>query len=168
MATSMAARFCPFSRFSSGHDRSGAAGHVAWRDAVEREDERILAADVAAAETRESASAARRRPHDVIFRDVSDHSTASEGATTAPVKVEPVVPVRRTEWYSPAAVGRELEQNEVIAPGATEHEPTAARGALHQHLVELADPRDVLAAGVGAHRLDEPLQPVRGDSRRAT
>jgi hypothetical protein len=32
----------------------------------------------------------------MIFYQVLDHSSASAGVTTEPVKVEPVVPVRRT------------------------------------------------------------------------
>ena len=96
IATSMAARLCSFSRLTSVTTDPGAGGDVARRHPVEREHQRVVPADLAAAEIGEV------RPHrlvglrDVVFQTISDHRTARAGVTTAPVNVEPVVPVSRT------------------------------------------------------------------------
>src|SRR5690606_11632584 len=93
-----------------GDDRPLLRTDVARRDPVERIDVGIRPADIAAAEVGEVASQLVVRRKDVLFDEVSDHTTASwlgAPATGVPVKVEPVVPVRRTVWYSPTdACGR--------------------------------------------------------------
>ena len=84
-----------------GDDRTRQTGDVPRRDAVEGENEGVVATNLAAAECGKMRPQGVVRRNDVLLRDVSYHNTANEGAATAPVKVEPVVPVRRTEWYSP-------------------------------------------------------------------
>src|SRR6185295_2470989 len=75
--------------------------HVAWRDPVQGKHHGVLSADLAAAELGEMGTERIVRPDHVVFREVANHTTARAGATTAPVKVEPVVPVSRTWWYCP-------------------------------------------------------------------
>ena len=54
----------------------------------------------------------------------------------------------------------ELEQDELVAPGAPQHEITPTRGTLDQHFVHPPDPAGILAPGDLAHPLDEPVEPV--------
>ena len=79
-----------------GHNRSRHAGDVPRWDAVEGIDEGVVATDLAAAEFGEMRPQRIVGGDDVLFRHVSNHNTANEAVATAPVKVEPVVPVRRT------------------------------------------------------------------------
>jgi hypothetical protein len=47
----------------------------------------------------------------------------------------------------------------VVGSGAGQHELSPLSRVLHQYLVGLTNPSHVLAADVGANRLDQPSQP---------
>src|SRR4051812_20343749 len=78
------------------HYRPFPAGDVSRRNPVEREGQHIVAAELAATEGRKMGPQGFVGRENVILDQVLDHSTASDGWTTEPVNVEPVVPVRRT------------------------------------------------------------------------
>ena len=71
-------------------------GDIAGRDPVEGVDQHVLAADLATAEFGETRSYPRVRLAHMCLDEVPDHNTTSPAPAGAPVKVEPVVPVRRT------------------------------------------------------------------------
>ena len=96
---------------------------------------------------------------DVILHQVPDHRTASCGRTTAPVNVDPVVPVSRTGVVLAHGAGGRSSSTSWLPRVRAEHEIAAPGRPLDQHLVGLAHPGDVLAANVGPHRVDEPLEP---------
>ncbi len=87
-----------------GDDGAFPARYVPGRDPVQGEGEHILPAEIAPAECGEMWSQGLVRRGDVIFHQILDHRTANAGGTTAPaettepVKVDPVLPVRRTWW----------------------------------------------------------------------
>src|SRR6266511_2113513 len=76
-------------------------GDVSGRNPIQGEYQGVGPAGVATAEVGEMRTHGLVGRGDVLFDQVVDHRTASAGVTTAPVNVEPVVPVRRTVWYSP-------------------------------------------------------------------
>ena len=90
--TSMAARLCSFSKLTSvTTDRD-----VPRWDPIESEGQDVLPAELAATEGREMETQGVVGSDDVLFHQILDHSNASAGRTTDPVKVDPVVPVSRT------------------------------------------------------------------------
>src|SRR6266699_2400374 len=87
-------------------------GHVVRREAIEREHEDISAARLAAAEPGQLGTQLRIFPLHDLERHVRHPTTASSSPLPLPctrpsgtaVKVEPVVPVKRTSWYPPIQV----------------------------------------------------------------
>src|SRR6266513_2649467 len=89
-------------------------GHVVRREAIEREHEDISAARLAAAEPGQLGTQLRIFPLHDLERHVRHPTTASSSPLPPPlplprpsgtsVKVEPVVPVKRTSWYPPIQV----------------------------------------------------------------
>ena len=78
---------------ASGHDLSDAL----WSARLLADDpDAIVAAHLAPAEIGEVRPQRLVGGEDMLLGQISDHRTASSGVTTAPVKVEPVVPVSRT------------------------------------------------------------------------
>src|SRR5688500_13241514 len=89
-----------------GDDRALERVHVARGDPVQRVDQHVALADGAAAELREVGAQLLVGGEDVLLDEILDHAMASSrgtGETRLPVKVEPVVPVRRADRYWPAA-----------------------------------------------------------------
>src|SRR5438128_2319360 len=84
-------------------------GHVVRREAIEREHEDVSAARLAAAEPGQLGTQLRIFPLHDLERHVRHPTTASSSPLPLPctrpsgtaVKVEPVVPVKRTSWYPP-------------------------------------------------------------------
>src|SRR5439155_12021592 len=86
-------------------------GNVVRREAVEREHDYISAARLAAAEPGQLGTQLRIFPLHDLERHVRHPTTASSSPLPLPlpcprpsgtaVKVEPVVPVKRTSWYPP-------------------------------------------------------------------
>ena len=110
-----------------GDDRARQTGDVPRGDPVQRVDQHVVPAHVAAAEFREMRPQRTRRRRGRAPRPVVDHRTASAGVTTAPVKVDPVVPVsRHVVVLARRRSAGQIEQDQMIGPGAGQHEARPA------------------------------------------
>jgi hypothetical protein len=87
-----------------GYDRALAPRHIARWEPIQCKGQDVVAAELAGTKCREVRPQRIVRRCDVILDQVLDHSTAKAGVKTAPVKVDPVVPVRRMVWYWPTAL----------------------------------------------------------------
>jgi len=76
-----------------GYNGAFRVSDIAWGQPVERVHQHILGADVAAAEIGKPSANLHIGFAGMAFDQVADHSTARDGRSTVPVKVEPVVPV---------------------------------------------------------------------------
>src|SRR5688572_3407708 len=82
-------------------DRSLPTRDIARRNPIQRESQHVVPAEVA------TTVGWKKRPQSIVgrgnmvFDQVLYHRTASWACSAAPVNVEPVVPVKRTVWYSP-------------------------------------------------------------------
>src|SRR6185503_18872970 len=88
-----------------GDHRTFSPANVARGQPVQRIDQHVLSAGLAATEIGKPVPDFRIQLAGMLFDQVADHSTARDGFVTVPVKVEPVVPVSWTCWYSPVASG---------------------------------------------------------------
>jgi len=95
----MAARLCSFSRLTSVTTEPSLL--ATYRGGT-RLRAKVVPAQLAPAERRKVRPEGVVGRGDVVLDQIPNHTTAKAGMTTAPVKVEPVVPVRRAVRYCPA------------------------------------------------------------------